>query len=350
MYLSKDGTTYQPNPIYNDLAKNFLIELLATPIPPIQKLVDDGRLQPEKNANKDPNTWEVRNMKNPPTMFKVVDNKGTNVADNFNTREGAQQYIETRKGNPPKELVIPDKPETPSTATVDKNGVMLLFPVKGKESFDPDHNFRNDGKRFDFNSDFAPAMDLGGYFKINKKTKDEISPKTFGGPHSEDTADRARCYDAGINIEGDRVRLRIEHQHLGGGTGYTGNLEEEKLDLGNFVGRWVGIRYIGIHTDNPNQTRNVYLVDNEGLKDGKPANKWEVIGDWLDKGQYTDKVRAKVRGDFKHGPPYNVYPDELGEGQQTIRIDTVGGENDLEWQALFCRQIDPIKPLSNIVK
>jgi hypothetical protein len=312
------------------------------------KLPDDGRPQPEKRANKDPNTWKIANMKNPPTMFKVVDDKGINVADNFKTREGAQAYIDFRKVEPPKEPDIPDTPDTPPNAQQDKNGILLLFKPNGKEDFEPDHNFRNDGKRFDFNNDFAPAMDMAGYFKINKKTNDEISPKNFGGPHSEDTAEKARCYDAGINIEGNRVRMRIEHQHLGGGTGYTGNLEEEKLNLGNFVGRWVGVRYIGIHDGT--STRNIYLIDNKGLVNGKPANEWQVVADWPDTGQYKEKVKAKARGEFKYPPPYGAYPKEYGRGQQTFRIDTVGGSKDLEWYGLVCRQIDHTKPLTKIIK
>jgi hypothetical protein len=308
---------------------------------------DLGRPQPEKGANPDPNTWKVVNMRNPPEMFKVVDDEGINVADNFSTQQGAQLYIDMRKQNPPQEPPdISELPETPSDAKLDKNGVILLFAPSGKESFSPDHNFRDDGKRFDFNDDFSPAMDLGGYFKINKQTKDEISPKTFGGPHSEDSPERARCYDAGINIAGDRVRLRIEHQHLGGGTGYTKNLEEKKLSLGNFVGRWVGIRYIGIHDGKT--TRNVYLIDNKGLVNDKPANDWQVVANWVDAGQYNVQVKSKVKGEFKYQPPYSTYPKELRRGQQTIRIDTVGGKNDLEWKALFCRQINPDKPLVDL--
>jgi hypothetical protein len=95
VYLSKDGTTYQPNPIYNDLAKNFLIEFLAAPpIPPIQKLPDDGRPQPEKNANKDANTWKAAKMTDDTALWKVVDDKNINVADQFHSQANAQQYID----------------------------------------------------------------------------------------------------------------------------------------------------------------------------------------------------------------------------------------------------------------
>jgi hypothetical protein len=318
--------------------------------PPI---TDPGREQPEKGANKDPNTWKVVNMKNPPEMFKVVDDKEVNVADNFNTKQGAEAFIVFKKlGEQPPEQPPVEPPETPSDAKLDKNGIILLFAAKGKESFTPDYNFRSDGKRFDFNDDFVGtvpgAFHMAGYFKINKQTNDEISPKTVGGPHSEDSPHRARCYDAGINIDGDRIRMRIEHQHLGGGTGYTGNLEEEKLNLGSFVGRWVGIGYVCIHDGKT--TRNIYLIDNKGLVNGKPANEWKVVADWLDKGQYTEKVKAKVRGEFKYPPPYGPYPKEYGNGQQTFRIDTVGGKNDLEWYGLVCRQIDVTKPLTNLIK
>ena len=63
------------------------------PEPECPELPNDGRPQPEKNANKDPNTWKVASMQEDPSLFKVVDDTNTNVADQFHSKATAEQYI-----------------------------------------------------------------------------------------------------------------------------------------------------------------------------------------------------------------------------------------------------------------
>jgi hypothetical protein len=65
--------------------------------PSVPPLPPDGRPQPEKGANQDPNTWRVVPMTDDPTMFKVVDDQGINVADMFTSQASAQQYIDHYK-------------------------------------------------------------------------------------------------------------------------------------------------------------------------------------------------------------------------------------------------------------
>ena len=144
------------------------------------------------------------------------------------------------------------------------------------------------------------------------------------------------------------VRLRIEHQHLGGGKGYTGNLIKKSTNFDSYIGRWVGVRFLGYHESDKKRTRLVILIDNKGLTEGgKPANEWEVVVDEWDTGQWDSKVKEKVQGEYVHGTPYGKYPYE--NGQQTIRIDGVPGDKDLEWKFLSCRAIDPTKPLSQLL-
>lgn len=60
---------------------------------PCPDLPADGRPQPMKNANKDANTWKVVPMKDDPALFKIVDDKNVNVADQFHTQAAADQYV-----------------------------------------------------------------------------------------------------------------------------------------------------------------------------------------------------------------------------------------------------------------
>ena len=57
------------------------------------ELPNDGRPQPKNGANTDSKTWKVAPMKKDPNGFKVVDSDGINVADRFDSKANAEQYI-----------------------------------------------------------------------------------------------------------------------------------------------------------------------------------------------------------------------------------------------------------------
>lgn len=127
----------------------------------------------------------------------------------------------------------------------------------------------------------------------------------------------------------------------------------KNTNLGSISDRWVGYRVIAIHEgegDN-RKTRIITFVDNEGLIDGKPANKWEKIADWIDEGdEYFNKTQEKYNDPLQHGPPYGKYPYEDGKPQQTIRIDKVKRQNgDIKDKFLWCREINANEPLSDLV-
>ena len=62
-------------------------------------LPNDGRPQPEKGANKDVKTWKTAKMSDDQSLWKVVDDKNINVADQFHSEANAQQYIDFYKSH-----------------------------------------------------------------------------------------------------------------------------------------------------------------------------------------------------------------------------------------------------------
>ena len=97
VYVSTDGAAFQQNPIYNAAAKNFFIQLTPITQPFIQKPAD-GHVKPGGwGGNQDPFTWRVISMQDDPTLFKIVDNNNTNIAHRFVTQQEAQQYIDYEK-------------------------------------------------------------------------------------------------------------------------------------------------------------------------------------------------------------------------------------------------------------
>lgn len=221
----------------------------------------------------------------------------------------------------------------------DHNGIRYLYslPSGGIERFDFNNDFRSYGKRFSFNNTIGqPAMEIGGYFSINTNNNNanaEIIGEIYGGNHNNDNPEHARCYVIGLNFDGKKVTLKKENEHPN-----TGNiLESVTLSFDAYNDRWIGVRFVCFNTNNNTNVRIVTLLDNLGLYiSNKPINYWRVIADWTDTGQYPFG-------------PYVAYPFGNNVSRQTIRIDQVGGSNDLDWKGVFFRHIDPNNPMTNLI-
>jgi hypothetical protein len=91
-------------------------------------------------GDQDPDNWKVVPMKDKPEKFKVVDDKGTNIATDFSTKAIAQQYIDWFKIN---ENPDEQDPEPPQPGTGGGGGepekpaegytVVGPYPAVGKE-------------------------------------------------------------------------------------------------------------------------------------------------------------------------------------------------------------------------
>jgi hypothetical protein len=92
-------------------------------------------------ANKDPDTWTITRMKDDPTKFKVVDDKGKNVATHFTSKQSAQYYIDyyqqiDGEGEEPNEPGDkPDEPPKPEPEPPAQEGTTVKGPYSstGKE-------------------------------------------------------------------------------------------------------------------------------------------------------------------------------------------------------------------------
>ncbi len=103
-----------------------VVEVDKTPVP-----ADAGVVKPGGwGANPDASKWTVTHMKNPPVEFKVVDDKGVNVATNFKTQAGAQAYIDAHKGIPVPVPCPPGQHKDASGKCVDQFGQRKIFPDK----------------------------------------------------------------------------------------------------------------------------------------------------------------------------------------------------------------------------
>lgn len=127
---------------YHDLATKLLIDLSGKLEPGPEQEPDEGYVKPGGwQANPDPKTWKVVPMKDNPKKFKVVDDKGKNVATEFKTQAGAQRYIDNAKGTPTPTACppgqhrdlsgkcVPDSVPAPS-GNKDQFGIVKIHPDK----------------------------------------------------------------------------------------------------------------------------------------------------------------------------------------------------------------------------
>ncbi len=269
---------------------------------------------------------------------------------NLNTfKANHWQDIYDCNGTPNEIMTIENKP---TEKQFDKNEVILIFAKKegGKESHEPELHINYDSNRIHFHGDFAPAMDIGGYLMLtNARMDDEIRFLTFGGKHDRDDPKLARCYVTEFSFQGSEVRSSTEHEHYGGGDYMI--IDKNQIDPASIGGalldRWVGVRFIGINSQDGDKTKTrlMMFVDKDGLKEGdKPANSWVKVADWTDDGtKYLEATEAWVISDkpLNNPPPYGKYPFDHSKAQQTISVDHV----DVEGKHYWCREIDHTKPL-----
>lgn len=99
---------------------------------------DPGRTKDWGSKSTNANLWKIVPMKDNPALFKVVDEAGINVADNFKTAAGAQAFIDSRK------VVTPPSPPSPPPAPV-PTGTTLVLPVGIMHGAMTDPDCREDG-------------------------------------------------------------------------------------------------------------------------------------------------------------------------------------------------------------
>ena len=197
---------------YQDYATALLIELSGKLDPGPDQVPDPGYVKPggwQGNPNAD--TWVVVNMKAPPDQFKIVDDKGVNIATGFHTKVGAQSYIATHKANPKPcpigqhmnglGVCVPDGP--PPTGTVNKFGIIKRHPdkvggeINTKFVLEEKERHYRSGKASEWSMEYTATasskehnsdVECTFYTKINGfKTNeaDSISDKETGPAHKD---------------------------------------------------------------------------------------------------------------------------------------------------------------------
>ena len=111
----------------------------------------------EWGANKNPHTWTIKRMVDKPTLFKIVDDKGINVATDFTSERTAQHYLDYNQciyvheqpapapapAPAPTPSPIPIPPSPPSDeGFIDTDGVKIIFPIN---STGPTFSLQKDG-------------------------------------------------------------------------------------------------------------------------------------------------------------------------------------------------------------
>jgi Bacterial Ig domain len=245
------------------------------------------------------------------------------------------------------------------SGTLDQNGLARFNPLaSGKSpfgdsynlSFDSEYyiadakkNFRSDGSmRIDWAGKPNPMTDtdgvfLAGYFNIDlggerttandcsANPSEEVSMKMNGGPHNGNNPTWADTMDSGtISFDADRSRFRTEATHPDysgsyAGRSLTGGWPIQTSTLCSVPGGWAGVAAFKINVDKngdgkADAVRILHFVDESGLLNGKPQNKWELV--------YFQEFAVPSGMSVKSMlQPYVCTIGQCSQHQETIRID-----------------------------
>lgn len=198
---------------YQSYATELLIDLSGKLEPGPNQEPDSGFVKPGGwGANANADLWVTAKMKAPADWWKVVDDKGVNVATNFKTQDEAQKYITDHKANPSvcapgyhKDATtgecVPDQPPIISEER-DQFGILKIYKDKPNGSvntkFVLEEKRRNyaSGKPSEDSVEYTAMansvqqnsdIECTFYTKINsfKKETDSISDKMTGPNHSD---------------------------------------------------------------------------------------------------------------------------------------------------------------------
>jgi hypothetical protein len=255
-----------------------------------------------------------------------------------------------------------------NAGTLDPNGLLRLNPLGNNSPFgdsyslsydseyyigDARKNFRTDGSmRIDWQGKPATMTEtdgvmLAGYFNIDlggERTTandctanpgEEISMKMNGGPHNNDNPTWADTMDSGtISFNGDRSRFRVEPTHPDYSSSFSSNSLPggwpiQSTDLCTVPTGWIGAMTFKINVDKnkdgtADAVRILHYVDESGLLNNKPQNKWELV-------YYREfAVPNGMDGIKSMLVPYVCTIGECDEHQETIRIDE---QSQSRWQS-----------------
>jgi hypothetical protein len=339
MVLSKLTTDQKVDRLIKFLETIYGPDLLDEEVPPVVKPAEGKVKEPSGwGANKDPATWTITNMRNFPALFKVVDDKGVNVATDFSSQRTAQAYIDYNKSiykEPDPEPEPEPEPEPQPGGgggaegeSVTKDGVKVPVKIKGSWSYQVKEDWRDGGARFNMPGAGTSLVTVG-CFTATQDKGDEISPKVLMGRHTGNAGSPESymgCgYDGGIRVGGGKPRMRAECPH----PKYTSALKDPIVAESalSMVGKW---RLYMVIVKQEDKGVRIQMFQDQGDCETKPANQWKKIYEYFDTGQIA---KIKESGmDLKFFPIKNL-DHTKGTAQTVWRCDDTPGLKQ-KWMAV----------------
>ena len=344
--------------IYGDLSTWNIGEDKPKPMPPEPAkeeptLPDSGRTQ-NKGASKNPYTWKSTKMKDDPKLWKVVDNKDINVADQFDSQADANQYIDYHKSQyqqpteEPKPEPEPEpKPEPKPPAEggtgeqvegfpipegfTTKGSISTAFKFWGRTTCNYASGGSGPSLRWD-NRDLPQALNVVAGYEFNIGTKhgkrgdDNVDLKFRGDGHSDQNGGWYIPYiewnvdgtDAGAGIGKEYPHPKTSHLDF--------NVTGKGVKVKNIKdGKWHG--FLAACYNDSSGKPTISLWYNETAS-GKMAD-YKLLG------------TSKDTGNMKPGPICDII-GKMGSKNQSlqIRMDEVP---DAQIRNAFAVEVEPPK-------
>jgi hypothetical protein len=192
---------------------------------------DPGRVK-DWGANTDANKWKVVPMQKPTTLWKVVDENGVNVADQFMAQACAQAYIDAHKlpPCPPGQHRDNTGNCVPDTTGGDKDqfGIRKIFPDKQGGQTNTDGSARYftrhyaSGKPDDPTVEYTIDMPKGHQQDLEATAivqmtgmnhNDTVDWKLRGPPHDDGDGKAWYCFDQETDGGSGGKHFQVERPH-----------------------------------------------------------------------------------------------------------------------------------------
>lgn len=326
------------------------VDIPSTPPPtdpPVEPPVDpnaeppkpiEGRMQLDKGGNQDAKKWVAVSMQKQPELWKIVDDKGINIADQFTKKENCEITIKWYQWKQKQTTTTPPPTEPPTTPPIttgklDAQGVRMIYAPKagGQVVIATETNQKesshNTGSRTSLYSNKPYSANCGelteGFIMNLSDNGEQNAPKLLSGGHTgsgdNDETRQGQCYAVGVNQNGTLHLAKEYPHHPTTPKAYDKiqYLDPNWKSLGDIKNKKVFMKiiYFPVEKAGKQGMHMEWWFDKKALETGKLENDWQQMAFAEDFGDWGAKF----------GPPHMINNGVKYNGKILgfyIRIDT----------------------------
>lgn len=319
------------------------------------KAPNSGRDQSHKGASIDISTWQIVQMTDNPQKWKITDGS-TNVADMFDSKEDAEQYVKWYDWHLKNPLISPNGEVATGNKAGDGVVIMAQIMPGGQQvtQFEVERSVHNQKHEKNIQRDSilgVPKMSKVKnvniaqwmYFQAWLTADDQFDMKRCGGQHSGNgegnKEKQGRCYPVGLMVKPGKSTTGYfakEYPHHSDTPKHIEQIKYESFkEIPDVNGKTIGIQTIGWITGKKTYKMVCYIdksvMDRNVDELVEPPNKWEKFFEVEDDGSFEGDPYLTNQGIefgggsmFMYGRLDHVTIDKHDKDNPTTKVKFAG--------------------------